>query len=395
MIKYNLNLTRDYCSHWTLDHALRELIANTIDEQGEIIYDAEQEPPVLTLVTHSVLPIEAFLMGYSVKTGTSSIGQYGEGLKIALLLLLRDNVPFTIFAGEYEFKFSFERPDGFGVDTLHVSRAESMDSPEEALKGKTIITLESITSEQLKSVYIVHPEDTLIPNSKGFYCQGLLVEKNFYLKTANITYGVNISHSISMNRDRTYFADKEVIVPILEKTLDPAFFASDDFSTSMPAHTIYRDFSPEYGQRVAKARVMAKQGLDAESLEGTTILFPNTYGYDYAKKKGYFVAQYWYEGQELMNAEMKDLVNRLRINFDEPIDIDNDYISTEKVSRSIIRLEQILGELATTELAIFPIVDVLLSHIALNDSQRAEIVQYLEDRFLDEEEDNRFIEEDN
>jgi len=48
-MKYNLNLTKDYCSHWGLQEAVRELIANNIDEHGHLEYDEVEHTLVLTI----------------------------------------------------------------------------------------------------------------------------------------------------------------------------------------------------------------------------------------------------------------------------------------------------------------------------------------------------------
>ena len=91
----------------------------------------------------------------------------------------------------------------------------------------------------------------------------------------------------------------------------------------------------------------------------------------------------------------KKVLREMLINFDEPIDIDYERTDSSSRDRSERRLNQILEELETTEIAVLPLVGMLLSFIALNNRQRAVIVKAIEDRFLAEEEDNRFIEEDN
>lgn len=48
---YNLNLTKDYCSHWTLSMALREIVANTLDHDGTITFTPNVDNDELGTVT--------------------------------------------------------------------------------------------------------------------------------------------------------------------------------------------------------------------------------------------------------------------------------------------------------------------------------------------------------
>ena len=148
---------------------------------------------------------------------------------------------------------------------------------------KTIIIVEGVTAERLAEIYIEAPIDSLIPNSQGFYCHGLLVESDFMLWNGTITYGINTSHAVNLNRDRTYFSNKRVIVPILEQTLDPAFFADDNFNTSMLLSSIYPEFSNAYAQKVAKARVARKMNIDIDSLKNKRVLFATDTGQEFIK----------------------------------------------------------------------------------------------------------------
>ena len=54
------------------------------------------------------IPVNAFkLLGASSKRGDSSkIGFYGTGLKYAIVLMLRENIPFKVFSGTSEIKIS-------------------------------------------------------------------------------------------------------------------------------------------------------------------------------------------------------------------------------------------------------------------------------------------------
>lgn len=85
------NLTRNYVPDWTVVDAMRELIQNAIDSDPEG-FELTYELGTVTLITNTLLPITSLYMGESSKRGNAKmLGTHGEGLKLALLILLREN----------------------------------------------------------------------------------------------------------------------------------------------------------------------------------------------------------------------------------------------------------------------------------------------------------------
>ena len=75
------------------------------DIPAEISYDFRTE--TLTLINPGLLPMHAFVIGESLKQSEKSkgqelIGKYGEGLKIAIIVLLRNKNKLTITNYEKE-----------------------------------------------------------------------------------------------------------------------------------------------------------------------------------------------------------------------------------------------------------------------------------------------------
>lgn len=104
---YELSLTENYVSDWTFNDAIRELIQNGTDQE---ILDAENEfsmvydlgDNILRLKnSKSKLKINTLLLGSSTKSkNEDTIGQFGEGYKIAALVLNRLGKTFTIYNNE-------------------------------------------------------------------------------------------------------------------------------------------------------------------------------------------------------------------------------------------------------------------------------------------------------
>lgn len=101
---YELTLTPDYVSDWTFADAIRELIQNgtdqeIIDKENQFNVEYISEKKVLRLTnSKSVLKINTLLLGKSSKSkNEDTIGQFGEGYKIAALVLTRIGKTFTVY----------------------------------------------------------------------------------------------------------------------------------------------------------------------------------------------------------------------------------------------------------------------------------------------------------
>lgn len=101
---YELTLTENYVSDWNFYDAIRELIQNGTDQEildksnhFDMIYDSGEK--VLRFINAtSKLKINTLLLGRSSKSkNEDTVGQFGEGYKIAALVLNRLGKTFTIF----------------------------------------------------------------------------------------------------------------------------------------------------------------------------------------------------------------------------------------------------------------------------------------------------------
>lgn len=159
---YELTLTPDYVSEWTFNDAIRELIQNGTDQEAldrenhfEVGYDRERQ--VLQLKnTRSVLKVNTLLLGRGSKArNEDTVGRFGEGYKIAALVLNRLGKTFTVLNnGRKEiwrsgFKNSEKWNDkilafyvskrktedsGLCIEVGNVSRSEYMDMSEVWIK---------------------------------------------------------------------------------------------------------------------------------------------------------------------------------------------------------------------------------------------------------------------
>ncbi len=103
MAKYELSLVKSYVQEWTAEDAIREIIQNAIDESNRVEDNAmsvEYDPEAKTLTISnkkSVLTHDTLLLGNTSKaTDDNMIGKFGEGYKLGILVLTRENHPVTI-----------------------------------------------------------------------------------------------------------------------------------------------------------------------------------------------------------------------------------------------------------------------------------------------------------
>lgn len=101
---YELPLTPNYVRDWDFNMAVRELIQNGLDQQAvdaKSVFSVEYDRTTQKLKftnQRSRLKVNTLLLGRSSKSDDDeTVGQFGEGYKIAALVLNRLGKTFTIY----------------------------------------------------------------------------------------------------------------------------------------------------------------------------------------------------------------------------------------------------------------------------------------------------------
>lgn len=102
MSKFELSLASDYVPNWTIVDAIRELFQNALDQEVQTPDNTAswsyKDGTFKISNKTSTLEAKSLLLGTTTKEGDDrTIGQFGEGYKIATLVLLRNAKQVTIY----------------------------------------------------------------------------------------------------------------------------------------------------------------------------------------------------------------------------------------------------------------------------------------------------------
>jgi len=120
---YELSLVKDYVSHWGMKEAVRELIQNSLDSASPFVYeflsDGDGRHALRLNSEFSQLSPQTLLLGATSKTeDQAAIGSFGEGYKIALLVLTRLGYDVGILNRDVLWKPRFRFNRNFGAEVL-------------------------------------------------------------------------------------------------------------------------------------------------------------------------------------------------------------------------------------------------------------------------------------
>lgn len=231
--KFELTIDVNYVKDWGVPQAIRELFQNSIDEEqqnpdNKSFFNYDEATQILTIGNkQSILNIESLLLGVSTKTDDKhTIGQFGEGYKIATMVLLRTNHPITFY--NYGAKevwttrlVKSRRYNGRLVPTFFVEKNFFWQSVPD---NNLTIKIENITENEYSKIcdfiLCLHDQvgDTLDCGNYGkillnerykgkIYVSGLFVCNN-----ERLNYGYNITPEyLQLDRDRQTVSDFDLI----------------------------------------------------------------------------------------------------------------------------------------------------------------------------------------
>jgi hypothetical protein len=217
---FDLNI-EEVLDHWEVEHAIREIIANALDEQlltgtADVEIDEDGAGGCRVRDFGRGLSIEHFTLSENAEKLAAPegvIGKFGVGLKDALATFHRRGVGVTIVSAHGTFALREAGKHNFeGITTLHVERAAGV----EGMAGTEVI-LDGVESEDVakaKALFLRFSTETTIERTaygevlrKGpwdarVYISGVLAnEESNFLFSYNIT-GLTGGMKKRLNRER-------------------------------------------------------------------------------------------------------------------------------------------------------------------------------------------------
>jgi hypothetical protein len=202
---YELPLSRDYVRSWGVKEAVRELIQNAIDSPAPFEYSQNGE--LLIITSRGIrLDTSTLVLGRTSKADDDDqIGQFGEGFKLAMLVLVREGKALTIANDDRLWAPEFRMSRSFGVETLHIVETDidQTDRLDFMIGGLTDEDQQAI----IDSCLMLQPEQANIIRTK---CGDILPDRpgklyvgGLYICDTDMRFGYNFKPSyMPLERDR-------------------------------------------------------------------------------------------------------------------------------------------------------------------------------------------------
>lgn len=207
---YPLPLSRSYVRSWGVAEAIRELIQNGIDSPADFEYALLDDGLVLRS-RGVVLDPATLVLGVTSKADDEDkIGSFGEGYKIALLVLAREGRDVEVINGAVTWTPEFRVSDAFGAEMLHI-----VERPRDVAAGEAWPDLEfrifGLDSAELQAVQdscllMQPPVDDAIETEYGRILEsqpGRLYVGSLFICETELQFGYDVKPAhITLERDR-------------------------------------------------------------------------------------------------------------------------------------------------------------------------------------------------
>jgi len=124
---YELPFSRMYVRHWGMVEAIRELIQNALDSESPFEYEFANDRLTIRSRFSRLEPRTLLLGSTSKAERTDAIGSFGEGYKIALLVLTRLGYRVNVLNGDRIWTPLFRMSRQYQEEVLHI---EERPAPE-------------------------------------------------------------------------------------------------------------------------------------------------------------------------------------------------------------------------------------------------------------------------
>lgn len=214
---YELPLSRGYVKHWGVVEAVRELLQNALDSDSPLEWSFGQSESAkfdLTITSRNAsLSPNSLLLGTTSKADSDDkIGQFGEGYKIAVLVLIREGYELSIINNGLHWIPVFRHSKLFEDKVLCVVEEKHPISRGRGLQF-IIDGLSAQDVEAIKASCLLMQESIgeVIPTSKGRILKsrpGMLYVKGLFVCETKMRFSYDIKPEfLKLERDRSTVSD--------------------------------------------------------------------------------------------------------------------------------------------------------------------------------------------
>ena len=208
---YEITISPNYVSNWGINEAIREILQNAIDAdkngyKKSIYYSGD----TLYINNEGIsLSAKDLILGCSSKSDQDGmIGKYGEGFKLALVVLLRKGMNVYVDNNDKLWSPSFKVSEQFGTQVLNIEESDNgrgegltfVISPVDQQLYNSLLNYFPCIDESFGN--IVNCDNGQILLDKQF--KGKMYVEGLYIQTDdNFQYGYNFnSDVVELDRDR-------------------------------------------------------------------------------------------------------------------------------------------------------------------------------------------------
>ena len=209
---YELPLSRDYVRHWGVAEAVRELLQNALDSDSPLEYSWEGSRLRIRSKYGRLEPKTLLLGSTSKGEAKDKIGSFGEGYKIALLVLTREQRQVTVFNNDLYWRPEFRHSKTFDSEILTIVEEKY---PSGRGQGLTFL-IDSLTAQDQRTIIdsTLQMQESIgevVETSKGqilYQRPGLLYVNGLFVCRTSMRFGYNIKPEfLKLERDRQTVSD--------------------------------------------------------------------------------------------------------------------------------------------------------------------------------------------
>lgn len=292
MKSYELPLSPNYVCNWGVKEAIRELLQNAIDgehcgHKKNIRYNEEER--VLYIINEDTkLPKSSLVLGCSSKDSIDGmIGKFGEGYKLALIVLLRKGFKIDIINADEEWKPRFANSEKFDTQVLTIDVESLSTEDKKCINAELCFAIYGINKELYDELLVYFPcidgdYGNMVESENGYILlepkfKGKMYVEGLYIQSDdNFKYGYNFnSDVVDLDRDRkaiNYYELRRLTAAsvVTAETCCPELFKaiSDSYTDVKDITDVLDDASDDFLQQY-RDMLYEEKGLEENTLVAT------------------------------------------------------------------------------------------------------------------------------